>query len=159
MAAMYAYVRKFKPTQVKTQPELHSGLGLEAYTRVTSPLRRYSDLLTHQQLRAHLQGKEVMDIHKLSERLSLAEMGSMAIRKAERLSNSHWRLIYLRDNPEWQGDAVVVAREGERTKVIIPELAMDARVRVKSAPDLNATLRLKPREIDLPDLACYFRIT
>ena len=159
MAAMYAYVRKFKPTQVKTQPELHSGLGLEAYTRATSPLRRYSDLLTHQQLRAHLRGKEVMDIHKLSERLSLAEMGSMAIRKAERLSNSHWRLIYLRDNPKWQGDAVVVAREGERTKVIIPELAMDAKVRVKSAADLNATLRLKPREIDLPDLACYFRIT
>ncbi len=158
MAAMYAYVRKFKPTQVKTQPELHAGLGIETYTRVTSPLRRYSDLLTHQQLRAHLQNREVMDIHTLSERLSQGEMGSMAIRKTERLSNNHWRLVFLRDHPDWQGEAVVVAREGERTTVIIPALGMDARVRIKSAPELNDSVQLKPREVDLPDLACYFRV-
>ncbi len=133
MAAMYAYVRKFKPTQVKSQPELHAGLGIETYTRATSPLRRYSDLLTHQQLRAHLQGRPVLDIHTLSERLSQAEMGSMAIRKTERLSNNHWRLVFLRDHPDWQGDAVVVARDGERATVLIPDLGMDAKVRIKSA--------------------------
>ncbi|MEN8180430.1 MAG: RNB domain-containing ribonuclease [Pseudomonadota bacterium] len=158
MAAMYAYVRKFKPTQVKTQPELHAGLGIETYTRSTSPLRRYSDLLVHQQLRAHLQNREVIDIHTLSERLSQAEMGSMTIRKTERLSNNHWRLIYLRDNPEWQGEAVVVAREGERTTVVIPALGMDSRVRIKSAPDLNDIVQLKPREVNLPGMSCYFRI-
>ncbi|MDJ0807336.1 MAG: RNB domain-containing ribonuclease [Gammaproteobacteria bacterium] len=158
MAAMYAYRRQFKPTQVKTQPELHAGLGIEAYTRSTSPLRRYSDLLTHQQLRAHLQGREVLDIHRLSERLSQAELGSMAIRKTERLSNSHWRLVYLRDHPDWQGDAVVVAREGERATVVIPDLGMEAKVRIKSAPVLNDSVTLKLREVDLPDMTCYFRI-
>ncbi len=158
MAAMYAYRRKFKPTQVKTRPEAHAGLGLAAYSRSTSPLRRYSDLLTHQQLRAHLLGREVMDIQTLAERISQAELGSMAIRKAERLSNGHWRLVYLRDHPDWCGEAVVVAREGDRATVIIPALGMENRVRIKSAPDLNAIVRVRPRDVDLPDQACYFRI-
>ncbi|MGD8587572.1 MAG: RNB domain-containing ribonuclease [Chromatiales bacterium] len=158
MAAMHAYRRQFKPTQVKTQPEAHAGLGLALYSRSTSPLRRYSDLLTHQQLRAHLEGREPMDIHTLSERMSQAELGSMAIRKAERLSNNHWRLVYLRDHPEWRGEAVVVAREGERATVLIPALGMEAKIRIKSAPDLDEIVRLRPREVDLPDQACFFRL-
>jgi len=158
MAGMYAYRRFFKPTQVKSQAEPHSGLGLARYTRATSPLRRYSDLLTHQQLRAHLAGREALDILALSERIALSEAGSLANRKTERLSNNHWRLIYLRDHPDWKGEAVIVAKEGERATVLIPELAMEARVRIKGPEGLNDRIRLKPREIDLPDLTCYFRI-
>jgi exoribonuclease-2 len=155
---MYAYRRFFKPTQVRTQPELHAGLGLERYTRATSPLRRYSDLLVHQQLRAHLAGASLLDIQAVSERLALSEAGGMTNRKTERVSNNHWRLIYLRDHPDWQGDAVIVAKEGERATVLIPELGMEAKVRIKGAAGLNDKVRLKPREIDLPDLSCYFRV-
>ncbi len=158
LAGMYAYRRFFKPTQVKTQPEPHSGLGLADYTRATSPLRRYSDLLTHQQLRAHLAGREPLDIHAVSERIVISETGGMANRKTERLSNNHWRLIFLRDHPDWQGDAIIVAKEGERATVLIPELGMEAKVRIKGQAGLNDTVRLKPREIDLPDLTCYFRV-
>ena len=53
---------------------------------------------------------------------------------------------------------MVVAKEGERAMVMITELGMDAKVRMKNAPELNQVIRLKPREIDLPDLACYFRV-
>ncbi len=158
LAGMYAYRRFFKPTQIKTQPELHAGLGLASYTRATSPLRRYSDLLVHQQLRAHLAGRELLDIHAISQRIALSEAGGMTNRKAERLSNNHWRLIYLRDHPDWQGDGVIVAKEGERATLLIPELAMEAKVRIKGTAGLNDTVRLKPREIDLPDLTCYFRV-
>jgi exoribonuclease-2 len=34
----------------------HYGLGLAGYAQITSPIRRYSDLLLHQQLRASLSG-------------------------------------------------------------------------------------------------------
>ncbi len=34
----------------------HYGLNLPAYTHFTSPIRRYADLITHQQIRAHLKG-------------------------------------------------------------------------------------------------------
>jgi exoribonuclease-2 len=158
LAGMYAYRRFFKPTQVKTQPEPHAGLGLENYTRATSPLRRYSDLLVHQQLRAHLAGRTPLDIHAVSERIAISEAGGMTNRKTERVSNNHWRLIYLRDHPDWQGEAIIVAKDGERATVLIPELAMETKVRIKGEAGLNDSVRLKPREIDLPDLSCYFRI-
>ncbi|MEW8505329.1 MAG: RNB domain-containing ribonuclease [Candidatus Thiodiazotropha sp.] len=158
LAAMYAYRRFFKPTQVKTQAEPHAGLGLACYTRATSPLRRYSDLLAHQQLRAHLGGDEVLDIHAISERIAQSELGSLANRRTERVSNDHWRLIYLRDNPDWQGEAVVVAKEGERATVLLPSIAMEAKVRIRGEAGLNERIRLKPREIDIPDLNCYFRL-
>ncbi|MES9945692.1 MAG: RNB domain-containing ribonuclease [Candidatus Thiodiazotropha sp.] len=158
LAGMYAYRRFFKPTKIKTQPEPHAGLGLSVYTRSTSPLRRYSDLLVHQQLRARLKGDEVLDIHLISERIAQSEMGSMANRKTERVSNDHWRLIYLRDNPDWQGEAVIVAKEGERATVLLPSIAMEAKLRIRSDAGLNDTIRLKPREIDIPDLSCYFRV-
>ena len=158
MAGMYAYRRLFKPTQIKTVPEPHSGLGLAAYSRATSPLRRYSDLLTHQQVRAHLQGEALLDIHAISERIAQSEMGSMANRKTERVSNNHWRLIYLRDNPEWRGEGVIVAKEGERATVLIPSIGLEAKVRIKGEAGLNDVVKLKPREIDLPDLSCYFRV-
>ena len=158
LAGMYAYRRYFKPTQIKTQSEPHAGLGLSVYSRTTSPLRRYSDLLTHQQLRAHLSDQAPLDIHAVSERIAESEIGSMANRKTERLSNSHWRLIYLRDHPDWQGEAVVVAKEGERATILIPELGMEAKLRIRGQVALNDTIRVKPREIDPPDLACYFRV-
>jgi exoribonuclease-2 len=158
LAGMFAYRRFFKPTNIKTQPEPHSGLGLMNYTRVTSPLRRYSDLLVHQQLRAHLKGEALLDIQAVSERIAQAELGSMANRRTERMSNNHWRLIYLRDRPSWQGEAIIVAKEGERSTVLIPSIAMEAKVRIRGDVGLNDPVRLKPREIDIPDLSCYFRV-
>lgn len=158
MAGMYAFRRQLKPSQVRTLAEPHAGLGLDFYSRSTSPLRRYSDLLTHQQLRAHLLGGQPMDMQQLGERLSLAELGSQGIRKAERMSNNHWRLVYLLQNPEWRGEAVVVAFENDKATVVLPEIAMETKVRMRNSPQLNNVIKLKAREIDLPDMNCYFRI-
>ncbi|MBL7006543.1 MAG: RNB domain-containing ribonuclease [Spirochaetia bacterium] len=49
---MFKLRKKFKPSALRVSPDVHSGLGVDAYSKVTSPLRRYLDLLVHQQLRA-----------------------------------------------------------------------------------------------------------
>ncbi|KAG5513639.1 hypothetical protein PMAC_000677 [Pneumocystis sp. 'macacae'] len=46
------------PTIVSTSPNSHSSLALNHYVQVTSPLRRYCDLITHWQIHASLKGKE-----------------------------------------------------------------------------------------------------
>lgn len=40
------------PARIAMEAEPHSGLGLQAYVQVTSPLRRYNDCLVHRQLKA-----------------------------------------------------------------------------------------------------------
>jgi exoribonuclease-2 len=158
MAAMYAYRRRFKPSRLVGEPGPHFGLGLPLYTRATSPLRRYSDLLVHQQIRACLAGAAPLDSQQVAERVGQAEAAAAAVRRAERLSNQHWKLVYLRANPGWRGEGVVVDKEEKKAVILIPELAMETRVRLKGDPPLNARVRLAPREIDLPDLACWFRV-
>lgn len=44
-------------SEMSITPARHAGLGLKIYTQATSPIRRYSDLLTHFQLKAHLRGE------------------------------------------------------------------------------------------------------
>ncbi|MCU7922708.1 MAG: hypothetical protein KZQ88_08405 [Candidatus Thiodiazotropha sp. (ex Dulcina madagascariensis)] len=53
---------------------------------------------------------------------------------------------------------MIVAKEGERATVLLPSLGMESRVRIKGEAGLNDRVRLKPREIDLADLSCYFRV-
>lgn len=46
------YIRLLGKTSLAVQPITHKIIGLGAYTRVTSPLRRYSDLMAHWQIEA-----------------------------------------------------------------------------------------------------------
>lgn len=158
MAANFAYRRQLKPSKLKTLEEPHSGLGLALYTRVTSPLRRYLDLVTHQQLRAHLLGSEVMSLEMISERIGASEAVTGAVRRVERFSNTHWKLIYLKRNPNWRGKGVVVEMVDKRAKVIIPELALETRIRLRQELPLDTEISVAVREIDLPDLTVWFRV-
>ncbi|NCC40334.1 MAG: RNB domain-containing ribonuclease [Gammaproteobacteria bacterium] len=158
LAAMYARRRRFKPTRLLGAPDLHAGLGLPLYTRATSPLRRYSDLLVHQQIRAELTGGVGLTRAEVTQRIAEAETAAASVRRGERLSNQHWKHVYLRDAERWRGEAVVVEREERKTTVLVPELALETRVRVRDLPDLNDRLQVTLTEVDVPTLAAGFRV-
>ena len=99
---MYALRRSLRPRQYRSLPGPHGGLGLEAYAQVTSPLRRYLDLVTHQQLRILLRGGEPLDAQGIIERVGAAEAAAAGVRRAERLSREHWTLVYLQQHPQWR---------------------------------------------------------
>jgi exoribonuclease-2 len=158
MAAMYACRRMFKPSRNKTLEEPHSGLGLEVYTRVTSPLRRYLDLVVHQQLRAHLLGEELLSSQQISERIAVADLTSAKVRKAERLSNSHWKMIFLQQNPQWKGEGVVVEMQNGRATLLIPELALETKIRIGRDLELDSEFNLELVGLDVPELLARFKI-
>ncbi len=158
LTEMYAYRRQLKPSQAKCVAEPHAGLGLQHYCRATSPLRRYLDLVTHQQLRAHLRGEPLLTPEQISESIVLAAEGGRSVRKGEQLSNSHWKMIYLLQNPGWKGEGVVVDMMEKRATVIIPELALETRIRLQQEAPLNTELKLALREVDVPDRMAWFRV-
>ncbi|MEA3337424.1 MAG: RNB domain-containing ribonuclease [Chloroflexota bacterium] len=158
LSGMYAQRRTLKRSHQSTIPGLHAGLGLDAYSRATSPLRRYLDLVVHQQLRAYLHGTTLLDVQSVMERMGIAEAASGSTRQAERLSRRHWTLVYLLQNPNWQGDGILVKKERLRGSVLIPELGWETRLHLRQDLPLNSTLNLAVREANLPALDAYFRI-
>ncbi len=157
MAEAYAYRRLFKPSNAALSPDCHFGLGLECYARTTSPLRRYVDLLVHQQLRAQVTGGSLLSREQLGERMSAASAMSGVIRRAERLSNLHWKLIWLKRQPQWQGEGRIVALEDRKAVVIIPQLALETRIRRSEEMQLDQVITLRVQEVDIPGQTAYFR--
>jgi exoribonuclease II len=158
LAGMYALRRTMRPSQYTTVPGSHAGLGLEHYVQATSPLRRYLDLVVHQQLRAHVRGEEWLDEQALVERVGATAAVVGSLRQAERLARKHWTLVYLRQHPEWQGQGVLVDARGRRGTVLIAELDLDPRVHLRQELELNSLVPLALRGVDLPALEAYFRV-
>jgi Exoribonuclease R len=158
LSAMFTYRRKLKRRQMKSVPQPHAGLGLEVYAQVTSPLRRYLDLVVHQQLRAYLAGHALLGTQEILERVGAAEAITGSVRRAERLSNQHWTLVYLLKNPDWRGAGILVERQGSRGVVLIPDLGLEAQVHVRREPALDEVLSLGLNGVDLPGLTAHFRV-
>ncbi len=158
LSAMFAQRRLLKPSQPKTTPSPHNGLGLRAYVQATSPLRRYADLLVHQQLRAHLSGGTPLETAALVGRLAEASIGTGTIRRTERLTNTHWKLVYLLQQPDWQGVGIVVEKIGSRNLVVIPELDLETEIYGRPDLALDDVINLQLNEVTLPTLEARFRV-
>lgn len=75
---------------LKNDP-LADALYKGGYVRVTSPLRRYSDMLCHWQIKAVLSGKSpLLDAHLLSQRLIQCDRMETWVRQLERSSVRFW---------------------------------------------------------------------
>ncbi|KAK9841052.1 hypothetical protein WJX81_007873 [Elliptochloris bilobata] len=79
-------------------PEAHAGLGLAAYVQVTSPIRRYIDLLAHWQLKAHLRGEvPPMTGPALAAAVDTAGAQLRRLFALEREVTAYWTAVYFRD--------------------------------------------------------------
>jgi len=158
LAGDFAKRRTLKRSQISGQPAPHAGVGLPAYSRVTSPLRRYLDLVAHQQLRAYLQGEVLLGEQEMLERVGASEAVTGSLNYAERLARRHWTLVYFMQHPDWRSEGVLVEKRGLRAKVIIPELAFETQVHLKGDLPLNSVLSLELRGVNLPELEAYFTL-
>lgn len=78
-------------------PTRHAGLGLDIYTQVTSPIRRYADLLAHFQLKAHLRGEAPpFSLDRVQEIAYGAASSAYEATLVERQTKRYWALEFLR---------------------------------------------------------------
>jgi len=158
LAGMFALRRALKPSEMSGLPAPHAGLGLEVYSRATSPLRRYLDLVAHQQLRAFLRGAELLESQEMLLRIGAAEAVTGLVNQAERLSNRHWTLVYLLAHPDWRGEGVLVEKHGAQGTLLIPELNLEPRVHLRGEWLLNSVAPLALVGVNLPELEAHFRV-
>ena len=149
LAGEFKTVKSMHKRSVGITPAAHAGIGIGMYSQVTSPLRRYSDLIAHQQLRAFLDGRELIEKNTMLERISAGDEAAIACKKAERKSNLHWTLIYLLQNPEWTGEAVYVEQKGTQCVFLIPSLATQTTLIPSKQLNLNDRIVVKASKIDI----------
>ena len=90
----YLMMRRLTPAVVTTKPGLHGGLGLEAYTQATSPLRRYPDLMVQRQISHHLRtGETLYDNEAVT---SVAHRADTQIRQMSRIENQRRQYFFLK---------------------------------------------------------------
>ncbi len=156
LARAWALRRTLSRTVYRKSPLPHAGLGLSVYAQVTSPLRRYLDLVAHQQLRAVRGGAVPLDGRALVDRVGQAEAAAEAVRAAERASRTHFKLVWLLERPGFETEGVVVELRGGRLVAFLPGLGLEAQLARTGGERVGDRLRLRLSEVDLPRLAARF---
>jgi exoribonuclease II len=157
LAGQFALRRTMRPGSVSAIPGPHRGLGLTFYSQAFSPLRRYPDLLAHQQIRSLLAGREPLSADEIVRRVGAAQAAMSQVRQAERASNLHWTLAYLKSREGWTDTGVVVGANDRSASVYIPSIGLETRVRLPRA-ELNDQIELQLTAIDLPKLEANFDV-
>ncbi|MCB9735719.1 MAG: RNB domain-containing ribonuclease [Deltaproteobacteria bacterium] len=148
-AAQNELLRRLKPTVLSTNPGRHFTLGVEAYCQLTSPLRRYADLLMHQQLAGWLKtGRTPFTAGALSGRFPEIERRAALVKRVEAESRRYWSLRYLEQNPGLELVARPVREAGRRWIVELPELAIQVPMALSPRPRVGEVLTVRVAKVD-----------
>jgi len=157
IAKAFEASRGFKRSKITVKPSMHSGLGLSAYTRATSPMRRYLDLLVQQQLVRFLSNQPTLDDNAVKERIKVINSAMPKVNKASRQSIEHFKCLYLKQNNSWEGEGIVVEVNGEKALINIPSLAMMTQIKFKSNVTIEDRVKLKIGSINLFERLVNFK--
>ncbi|MEM9923919.1 MAG: ribonuclease R family protein [Cyanobacteria bacterium P01_D01_bin.50] len=134
-------------SEMSINPLRHAGLGLENYTQATSPIRRYSDLLTHFQIKAHLRGEiPPFSAEQLKEVVMNVTSTTQEVVMVERQTNRYWALEYLRRHLDkaWDTTVLMWLREDSNLALILLEdLGLQLPMFFKRAVNLGEEILVK----------------
>ncbi|MCF8037210.1 MAG: RNB domain-containing ribonuclease [Desulfobacteraceae bacterium] len=120
-----------------TGPEPHSGLGLDAYTTATSPIRKYFDLLTQRQLRACFAMEEPYSASEIDEILQMLQIPLSRARLVQNRRLRFWILKYLEGMIGTKAEAIVLDKRRDGYTILLPDYLMEARMSATSGVDLK----------------------
>jgi exoribonuclease-2 len=84
------------PAEFSTIPGSHHSLGVEHYSQVSAPLRRYTDLITQRQIGHYLHSGQLL--YSVEEIASVGQRGSIQLREIAGIEDSvkrYWFLKFL----------------------------------------------------------------
>lgn len=92
------FLRSLPRASYQAEPGLHYGLGKEKYAHFTSPIRRYPDLLVHQQLWGLDCNKALKSKKKLAELAEICSLKEENVDNAFFAANDRLKLHFLQEN-------------------------------------------------------------
>lgn len=119
-------VKHLKPSFVTSTPEIHKSLGVACYVQMTSPIRRYTDLLMQRQLISWLEEQKICysesELEDTNTRVSLA---TREIKNAQRSRHRYWLIRYLLEKDIKGATGYVSSKGYSGFNVYIPEFLVE----------------------------------
>jgi len=107
--------------RLSLHPEYHAGIGLDFYAQLSSPIRRYADLVMQRQLLGALKNRDnqtpIYTVDELLTVLAGAENAEASGRELERRAKRYWTLRYLERHALDGPILAYVAREGQSAEL------------------------------------------
>jgi exoribonuclease-2 len=146
--------------RLSVHPEPHEGLGVSSYAWMTSPLRRYVDLVNQWQLVAGMRGQRppfARNSEALLAALRAFEVATAGYDEHQRAMEHYWCLRWIQQEGVAETEAVVLRENLVRFE------RLPLAVRVSSMPELEPGTRVR-LAVAAPDLiersvACTWRET
>ncbi|MFW6147821.1 MAG: RNB domain-containing ribonuclease [Thermodesulfobacteriota bacterium] len=130
--------RKLHPLSIDTKPQPHSGIGVDAYTNATSPLRRYMDLLVQRQILAVLTGTNPAYSESRIEEIGLSVQQTLkAIDVMKRNRMRYWILKYLAQRIGERFSALVFQKLRSKYLVILTDLLFIGDLQVPNSREIS----------------------
>jgi exoribonuclease-2 len=122
---------------LKHEADHHSGLGLDAYTTATSPIRKYFDLVTQRQVRAALGLEAPYSSEEIDNIINLLEQPISTVMKMQQRRSRYWVLKYLEQQIGQKEEAIVLLKRRKNYQVILPEYMIECELPISGGIELN----------------------
>lgn len=98
-----------KRSTISTTAQTHFGLGVDAYTHCTSPIRRFIDLVNQRQISHYLEQRSPLySAPQILELAAMAESSLDEVNFIQRSRNRYWLMKYLSQEQLREVEAVIV---------------------------------------------------
>ena len=113
---------------LRNSAEPHAGLGVPAYVTCTSPIRKYSDLVTQRQLRAALGLEKPYSADQIDGFIaSLAEPMAQVARIQYR-RHRYWLLKYLEGRIGTKEEAIILYKRRSGYTILLPQYLIECQL-------------------------------
>jgi len=130
--------RKLNPLMIDTEPRSHTGLGLDVYTNVSSPIRRYLDLVVQRQIRSYLLDKSfVYNKEQLQDIRMSVEPMLKDLERVKRNRIRYWTQKYLLQHIGEKFSAIVLDVLRNRYRILLTDFLLVAEMKRENGQDFS----------------------
>lgn len=149
--------KQLSRAMVGTDPEIHAGLGVNAYVTATSPIRRYHDLLTQRQIKSIMGYHSPYSKQNLEDILNSISEAVANTSRIQALRKRYWIIKYLEQKKGVSFESLVLECHRDHYLILIKEFMLETKlspsgVRLKYGDIIQVTIQHADARKDLLSL-------
>ena len=159
----YEGAKLLRPAVISTRPGPHFGLALDHYSRATSPIRRYQDLMVQGQILHHIYHQEnKYTSEEIISQANACAQQSRILSRVETSRNRYWFLKFLDQNlsarnHQWTMPAVVLETKIDQRAILeLTDYPFRIRCSIPATSKLGDEIEVSLKGVDLWNRSAQF---